>query len=151
MRTLKASFLLIGPWESRLQELGAHVATDLSQAWHWIQDSTYNVVALSVTLILGKKFDEFYEEIKRANPATQFIAVVPPDFSANQLAILHEEYSFFRVMATFQDPDVESHLFDALEEANQRKQDENLALLIREQTAKLKRLQIELEERVQKR
>ena len=73
MRTLKASFLLIGPWDPRLQELGAHIATDLQQAWHWIQDSTYNVVALSVTLILGKKFDEFYEEIKRANPSTQFI------------------------------------------------------------------------------
>lgn len=151
MRTLKASFLLIGPWDARLQELGAHVATDLNQAWHWIQDSTYNVVALSVTLILGKKFHEFYEEIKRSDPATQFIAVVPQDFSANQLAVLHQEYSFFRVMTTFQDPDLESHLFSALEEAHQRKQDENLALLIREQTAKLKRLQIELEERVQKR
>ncbi|MDG0815319.1 histidine kinase dimerization/phospho-acceptor domain-containing protein [Bdellovibrio svalbardensis] len=151
MRTLKASFLLIGPWDARLQELGAHIATDLNQAWHWVQDSTYNVVALSVTLILGKKFNEFYEELKRSNPATQFIAVVPNDFSANQLSILHEEYSFFRVMATFQDPDLEAHLFSALEEANQRKQDENLALLIREQTAKLKRLQIELEERVQRR
>ncbi|MFM6929381.1 MAG: histidine kinase dimerization/phospho-acceptor domain-containing protein [Bdellovibrio sp.] len=151
MRTLKASFLLIGPWDSRLQELGAHIATDLSQAWHWIQDSTYNVVALSVTLILGKKFDEFYEEIKRVNPSTQFIAVVPVDFSANQLALLHKEYSFIRVMKSFNDPDMEAHLFTALEETNQRKQDENLALLIREQTEKLKRLQIELEERVHKR
>jgi nitrogen-specific signal transduction histidine kinase len=151
MRTLKASFLLIGPWDARLQELGAHIATDLQQAWHWIQDSTYNVVAVSVTVILGKRFDEFYDEVKRANQATQFIAIVPPDFSANQLAILHEEYSFIRVMHNYNDPDLETHLFTALEEANQRKQDENLALLIREQTEKLKRLQIELEERVQKR
>ncbi|UXR64235.1 HAMP domain-containing histidine kinase [Bdellovibrio bacteriovorus] len=151
MRTLKAGFLLIGPWDARLQELGAHIATDLNQAWHWIQDSTYDVVALSVTLILGKKFREFYDEIKRAHPATQFIAVVPADFSANQLAVLHEEYSFLRVMESFQDADLEQHLFAALEEANQRKQDENLALLIREQTSQLKRLQIELEERVQKR
>ncbi|WP_041583629.1 histidine kinase dimerization/phospho-acceptor domain-containing protein [Bdellovibrio bacteriovorus] len=151
MRTLKAGFLLIGPWDARLQELGAHIATDLNQAWHWIQDSTYDVVALSVTLILGKKFPEFYEEVKRAHPATQFIAVVPADFSANQLALLHEEFTFLRVMESFQDPDLETHLFSALEEANQRKQDENLALLIREQTAQLKRLQIELEERVQKR
>lgn len=151
MRTLKASFLLIGPWDARLQELGAHIATDLQQAWHWIQDSTYDVVALSITLILGKKFPEFYEEIKHASPATQFIAVIPADFSAHQIAYLHEEFSFYRVMASFQDPDLESHLFSALEEANQCKQDENLALLIREQTSQLKRLQIELEERVQKR
>lgn len=151
MRTLKAGFLLIGPWDARLQELGAHIATDLNQAWHWIQDSTYDVVALSVTLILGKKFPEFYEEMKRIHPATQFIAVVPKDFSAHQLARLHEEFSFLRVMESFQDPDLETHLFSALEEANQRKQDEHLALLIREQTAQLKKLQIELEERVQKR
>ncbi|XGC80453.1 histidine kinase dimerization/phospho-acceptor domain-containing protein [Bdellovibrio bacteriovorus] len=151
MRTLKASFLLIGPWDSRLQELGAHIATDLSQAWHWIHDSTYDVVALSVTLILGKKFPEFYHEIKKNSPSTQFIAVVPEDFSATQLALLHEGFSFFRVMSSFQDVQLESHLFSALEEANQRKQDENLALLIREQTAQLKRIQIELEERVQKR
>jgi len=151
MRTLKASFLLIGPWDARLQELGAHIATDLQQAWHWIQDSTYDVVALSVTLILGKKFPDFYAEIKNTSPATQFIAVVPEDFSAHQLAFLHEEFSFSRVIPSFNDPSLESHLFSALEEANQRKQDENLALLIREQTAQLKRLQIELEERVQKR
>lgn len=151
MRTLKASFLLIGPWEARLQELGAHIATDLQQAWHWIQDSSYDVIAISVTLVLGKKFPEFYEEIKRTSPATQFIVVVPEDFSAHQLSFLHEEFSFFRVMSSFQDADIETHLFTALEEANQRKQDENLALLIREQTAQLKRLQIELEERVQKR
>lgn len=151
MRTLKASFLLIGPWEPRLQELGAHIATDLQQAWHWIQDSTYDVVALSVTLILGKRFPEFYEEIKRSSPATQFIAVVPEDFSAHQMAYLHEEFAFSRVMTSFQDADLENHLFSALEEANQRKQDENLALLIRDQTAQLKRLQIELEERVQRR
>jgi PAS domain-containing protein len=151
MRTLKASFLLIGPWDDRLQELGAHIASDLQQAWHWIQDSSYDVVAMSVTLILGKRFPEFYEEIKRVSPATQFIAVIPEDFSAHQLAYLHEEFSFFRVMASFQDPDVETHLFSALEEANQQKQDQDLALLIREQTSQLKKLQIELEERVNKR
>lgn len=151
MRTLKASFLLIGPWDARLQELGAHIATDLPQAWHWVQDSSYDVVALSITLVLGKKFPEFYHELKRLSPATQFIAVVPKDYSATQLAALHEEFSFFRVMSSFQDEELESHLFAALEEAHQKKQDENLALLIREQTAQLKKLQVELEERVQKR
>lgn len=151
MRTLKASFLLIGSWEPRLQELGAHIATDLNQAWQWVQDSSYEVIALSVTLILGRRFPEFYEEIKRLSPATQFIAVVPEDFSPHQLTFLHQDFSFFRVISSFQEPDLESHLFSALEEANQRKQDENLELLIREQTAQLKRLQIELEERVQKR
>lgn len=151
MRTLKASFLLIGPWEFSLQELGAHIATDLPQAWHWIQDSTYDVIALSVTLVLGKKFSDFYNDVKNSSPSTQFIIVVPEDFSANQLAFLHEDYAFFKILNSFQDPTLERQLFSALEESNQRKQDEHLALLIREQTSQLKRLQIELEERVQKR
>lgn len=151
MRSLKASFLLIGPWDPSLQELGAHIASDLQQAWHWIQDSTYDVIAVSITLILGKKFSEFYEEIKNSSPATQFIAVVPADFSAHQLANLHENFSFYRVMTDYHDHDIEAHLFAALEESSQRKQDDNLAVLIREQTAQLKQLQVELEDRVQKR
>jgi nitrogen-specific signal transduction histidine kinase len=151
MPVVKASFLLIGPWDIRWQEQGAHIASDLVQARHWLQDFSYDVVALSVTLILGKKFSEFYEDIKGTHPATQFIAVVPKDFSANQLSRLHQEYSFFRVISSFQESDLENHLFAALEEANQRKQDDNLALLIREQTEKLKKIQVDLEERVQKR
>ncbi|MNJ93234.1 Sporulation kinase A [compost metagenome] len=151
MRSLKASFLLIGPWEERLEELGAHLAHDLSQARTWVQESIYDVVALSITSILGKKFGEFYEEVKKVHPATQFIAVVPKDFPADQLSALHEQFSFFRIIGSTQESELENHLFAALEEANQRKQDENLALLIREQADKLQRLQVELEERVQKR
>lgn len=151
MRTLKASFLLIGPWENHWEDLGAHIATDLNQAQQWVQESTYDVVALTITSILGRKFPEFYSEVKKSHPATQFIAVAPTDFQAEQLVNLHEQFSFFRIIPSTQSSDMESHFFAALEEANQRKQDENLALLIQEQTEKLKRLQIELEERVQKR
>jgi Signal transduction histidine kinase regulating C4-dicarboxylate transport system len=151
MRSLRASFLLIGPWEPRLEELGAHIATDLAQGRNWITESRYDVVALSVTSILAKNFYEFFEEIKRTHPATQFIAVAPKDFPPHQLSELHDQFSFFRVIPQHHGPDLENHLFAALEEANQRKQDENLALLIQEQTEQLKRLQIELEDRVQKR
>ena len=151
MRTLKASFLLIGNWDFRLQELGAHIATDLNQAQGWIQESTYDVVALSVTAVLNESFPNFFKTIRKNSPGTQWIAVVPNEFSAHKLSKLHQEYSFCRVISNFQDPELESHLFAALEEAHQQRQDENLALLIREQTDQLKKLQVELEERVQKR
>lgn len=151
MRTLKASFLLIGPWESRYQELGAHIATDLQQAIHWINDSIYDVIALSVTLVLGKNFPSFYEHIISIHPSTQFIVVIPPDFSAGQMTKLHEQYKFSRVLQSFQDPQIEMSLFSALEEASRQKQNLDLQKLIQEQTNQLKRLQIELEERVQKR
>jgi nitrogen-specific signal transduction histidine kinase len=151
MRSLKASFLLIGPWDAKLQELGAHIAADLNQATNWIHDSKYSVVAISLNLVIAKQFESFYQEVKRLDPAIEFIAVVPPNFSANQLAILHEKYHFCRVINGFNDQELESHLFSALEESSQHKQNENLAFLIREQTAQLKKIQIELEERVQKR
>jgi C4-dicarboxylate-specific signal transduction histidine kinase len=152
MPSLKAGFLLIGPWEARLSaELGAHLATDLNQARQAITETTYDVIALPMTSVLEKKFQDFFLDIKTKNPATQFLPVVPKDFSADQLSELHEHYHFFRILSSYQDPELEAHLFAALEESNQRKQDENLALLIREQTDKLKKLQIELEQRVEKR
>lgn len=148
---MKASFLLIGPWDPRLQEFGAHIAPDLGHARLGGQSSGYEVVALPVTSVLERKFPDFFNELKTNNPATQFIAVAPRDFSADHLAALHEQYHFFRLLSSFQDPDLETHLYAALEESHQRRQDENLAVLIQEQTAKLKKLQIELEQRVEKR
>lgn len=151
MRSLKASFLLIGPWSQHLQEMGAHIATDLNQARSWAAESVYDVVALPITSILEKKFQDYFLDLKSKNPATQIIALAPKDFPADQLASLHDRYHFFRLLSSYQDPELEAHLYAALEESNQRRQDENLALLIREQAEKLKRLQIELEQRVEKR
>ncbi len=151
MRSLKAGFLLIGPWEKTLVEIGAHIASDLNQARPWAAESTYDVIAFPLTSVLEKKFLDFFLDVKNKNPATQFLPVVPKDFSADQLSDLHERYNFFRLLSSFTDPELEGHLYAALEESNQRKQDENLALLIQEQTEKLKRLQIELEQRVEKR
>lgn len=148
---MKASFLLIGPWDSRLQEFGAHITPDLGHARLGGQDAGYEVVALPMTSVLEKKFPDFYNELKMKNPATQFIAVAPRDFSPDHLSELHDQYHFFRLLGSYQDPDLETHLYAALEESHQRRQDENLAVLIQEQTEKLKKLQIELEQRVEKR
>ncbi len=151
MQSMRASFLLIGPWDQRHQELGAHIATDLQQAKQWMQSSIYDVIALPITSILEKRFAEFFNEAKNKNPATQWIPIVPKDFSSETLSELHTQHTFFRILNSYTDANLETYLFEALEEANQRKQDENLALLIQEQNEKLKRLQIELEQRVEKR
>lgn len=151
MQSLKASFLLIGPWEGRFQELGAHIATDLQQAIHWINDSLYDVVALSITVVLGKNFNSFFDHLKSLNPAVQLVVVIPPDFSSSQMAQLHETYKFFSVLQDYHDPQVEISLFSALEEASKIKQNLDLQKMIQEQTEQLKKLQIELEDRVQRR
>ncbi len=142
---------MIGPWEPRLKELGADIASDLNQARAWLPDSRYDVIALPMTSVLEKKFQDFFLDVKARNPATQFLIIVPPHFSADQLVELHEHYHFFRLLSNYNDPELENHLYAALEESHQRRQDENLALLIQEQTDKLKKLQIELEQRVEKR
>ncbi|MGZ6442060.1 MAG: histidine kinase dimerization/phospho-acceptor domain-containing protein [Pseudobdellovibrionaceae bacterium] len=151
MRMMKTSFLLIGPWEARLVELGSQILPDLTQALLWSKEALCDVVALSIHSLLEKKFGQFYHQVLDLNPAAQWIAVVPPDFSSEQLADIHELYPLFRVISSYQEPDIEAHFFSALEEVNRQKQDKNLEKLIREQKDKLIRLQTDLEDRVEKR
>ncbi|WP_413289911.1 histidine kinase dimerization/phospho-acceptor domain-containing protein [Bdellovibrio sp. HCB337] len=151
MRPLKTSFLLIGPWEERLVDLGAQILPDLSQALVWSKEAVCDVVALSITSILEKKFGQFYHQVLDHNPAAQWIAVVPKDFAPEQLADIHELYPLFRVISSYQETDIEAHFFSALEEVNRQKQDKNLEKLIRDQKEQLIRLQADLEQRVEKR
>lgn len=151
MRSLKTSFLLIGPWEERLVDLGALILPDLGQALAWSKDFACDVVALSITSLLEKRFAGFYHQLLEQNPAVQWIAVVPKDFAPEKLIDVHELYPLFRILESFQEPDIEAHLFSALEEVNRQKQDKNLEKLIRDQKEKLMKLQIDLEQRVEKR
>lgn len=151
MQTLKAGFLFVGSWDRKLEDWGIQIAPDLITARQWIEKTDYDVIVLTITNILEKKFADIFKTIKDRHPATQFIASVPSDFSSDKLAQLHEQYNFFRILKDTQDPEMEKFLYSAIEEANQRKQDENLVVLIREQTSALKKLQIELEQRVEKR
>lgn len=148
---MKTSFLLIGPWEERLTELGAQIVPDLNKALQWSKDAVCDVVALSVQHLLEKSFASFYHQVLDHNPAAQWIAVAPEAFSPETLADLHELYPLFRVLTSYQETDIEAHFFSALEEVNRQKQDKNLENLIREQKEKLIRLQRELEQRVEKR
>jgi nitrogen-specific signal transduction histidine kinase len=151
MRTLKTSFLLVGPWEKGLVDLGAQILPDLTQALLWSKEALCDVVAISITSILEKRFAVFYQQVLDQNPAAQIIAVVPPGFASGQLADIHQIYPLFRVISSYQETDIEAHFFSALEEVNRQKQDKNLAKLIKEQKEQLVRLQTDLEQRVDKR
>ncbi|RYZ85809.1 MAG: histidine kinase, partial [Proteobacteria bacterium] len=120
---MKTSFLLIGPWEERLRDLGAEILPDLAHAQQWSKDSVCDVVALSITSVLEKRFPQFHEQVHQQNPAAQWLAVVPNNFSAEKLAELHQNFPLFRVINSFQEPDIEAHFFSALEEVNRQKQD----------------------------
>lgn len=151
MRSMKTSFLLIGPWDERLVDLGSQILPDLTRALSWSKETICDVVALSITSILEKKFAQFYQQVLDHNPAVQWIAVVPKDFPPEHLIEIHENYPLFRVISSYQEIDIEAHFFSALEEVNRQKQDKNLEKLIREQKDKLIRLQVDLEQRVEKR
>lgn len=151
MQPLKAGFLLIGNWDKNLEEWGAQISPNLSTAHLWIVKTDYDVIVLTITGVLEKQFSEFYEKIKSRHPATQFIISVPASFSPEKLVELHAKYGFFKILKDNLDSNLQQFLFAALEEANQRKQDENLAVLIREQTSALQNLQVDLENRVEKR
>lgn len=148
---MKTSFLLIGPWESRLTDLGAQILPGLPEASRWSKEALCDVIALSISDFFDEGFAPFYRQILNHNPAAQWIAVAPSDCSPEKLAGVHEIYPLFRVLTSFQETDIEAHFFSALEEVHRQKQDKNLENLIRDQKEKLIRLQGELEQRVEKR
>ncbi len=151
MPTLKTSLLLVGPWPAHLKDLGAVISQDLSEAFHSLQDSSFDVVALTVTSVLEKKFVDFYANLKKQNPAAQILLVAPLEFDAKQLVHLHNQYHVHRVLQSFLDPKLNDAIFSALEKAQQEKQNQNLETLIHEQNQTLLRLQEDLEQRIEKR
>ncbi len=151
MPTLKTSLLLVGSWPAHLKEMGAVIRHDLGDALPHLQDSSFDVVALSVTSVLEKRFAEFYSGLKNKNPAAQILLVAPLEFDANQLVHLHNQYNVHRVLQSFNDPGLNEAIFSAMEKAQQEKQNQNLETLIQEQNQALLRLQDDLEQRIEKR
>ncbi len=151
MPTLKTSLLLVGAWPAHLKDLGAVISHDLSEAFHSLQDSSFDVVALTITSILEKKFSDFYIILKKHNPAAQILLVAPLEFDAKQLVHLYNQYHVHRVLQSFNDQKLNDAIFSALEKAQQEKQNQNLETLIQEQNQTLLRLQEDLEQRIEKR
>ncbi len=151
MPTLKTSLLLVGAWPVHLKDVGAVISHDLGEAFHSLQDSSFDVVALTITSILEKKFTEFFTNLKKQNPAAQILLVAPLEFDAKQLVHLHNQYYIHRVLQSFFDPKLSDAIFSALEKAQQEKQNQNLETLIQDQNQTLLRLQEDLEQRIEKR
>ena len=151
MPTLKTSLLLVGPWPASLKDMGAVISHDLSEALLILQDSSFDVVALTVTSVLEKRFNDFFQSLKKKNPAAQILLVAPLEFDSKQLVHLHNQYRVHRVLQSFHDADLNDAIFSALEKAQQEKQNQNLETLIQDQNQALLRLQEDLEQRIEKR
>ncbi len=151
MPTLKTSLLLVGPWPTNLKDMGAVITHDLGEAFSVLQDSSIEVVALTVTSVLEKKFTEFFSDLKKRNPAAQVLLVAPLEFEAKQLVHLYNQFGIHRVLQSFTDVNLNEAILSALEKAQQEKQNQNLETLIQDQNQTLLRLQEELEQRIEKR
>ena len=117
MPTLKTSLLLVGPWPASLKDMGAVISHDLSEALLILQDSSFDVVALTVTSVLEKRFNDFFQSLKKKNPAAQILLVAPLEFDSKQLVHLHNQYRVHRVLQSFHDADLNDAIFSALEKS----------------------------------
>jgi two-component system NtrC family sensor kinase len=151
MQTLKTSLLLVGSWPVHLKDTGAVIAHDLGEALSILHDNSFDVVALTVTAVLEKRFADFYSRLKTKNPAAQILLVAPVEFDSKQIVHLYNQYGVHRVLNGFSDAGLNEAIFSALEKAQQEKQNQNLETLIHDQNQTLLRLQQDLEQRIEKR
>ncbi|MBX2987682.1 MAG: histidine kinase [Bdellovibrionaceae bacterium] len=150
MPALKARFLLIGSWDPRLAEIGAVLTDTLSAAAPWT-DSEFDVVGVTATSLLEKKFPSFWKEICELSPGARLVAALPEELPAATLLQLHRDHAPFRVLKTTSFEEAEAVLYEALEAASRLRQDRAVEKLLQEQERTLETLREELETRVEKR
>ena len=151
MSTLINKFLLVGPWNSKLQDIGSTIVKDLYEANYHFERSSYDVLGLNLTSLLEKKFVDYYQRWRIINPYLQIVAVIPKDFSHKQLIHLINEFSFSKIFYTYHDPEIETELYLTLEQAYFEKQIENYKTLLEEQNKSLIKLKSELDDKIEKR
>lgn len=149
MSSLKGVFLLIGPWDPRLSDIGARIVPTLSDVP--ADASSYDVIGLSTTALLEKKFPRFHKDLRKKNPGTQFVAVIPGGYPLAELLKLHRAYGLCKILQTPSLEEAEAPLYEALEKASRRRQEIAVETLLRDQEQRLETLRSELESRVEKR
>lgn len=151
MSTMINKFLLVGPWNPKLKEIGSILAKDLYEANYNFERSNFDVLGVNLTTLLEKKFLDYFSKWKSINPYLQLVAVIPQDFSKKQLIKLQNEFSFFKVFYSYNDPEIEHELYLTLERAYLDKQIESYKALLEEQNKTLGKLKTELEDKIDKR
>lgn len=149
MPSVRNRILLIGPWDPALREVGATLKASLADAN--LEKGPFDVVALTATALLEKRFPATYEQWRAENPCLQLIATVPPGLATAKLIEMHHQHSLFRVLSGFSATEAETALYEALEKASRLRQDLEMEKLLLDQESRLKSLREELEGRVEKR
>lgn len=151
MPSLKSSTLIIGTSAAPHLSFGPDCALTVKEASHNFQVASYDVVAVTLLSALSAEFKQSYGDFKEKNLFSQLVLVAHNKSDPNDLKSALNLFPVFRISEDFKDPQFESHLMAALEQAQAIKQDSQLESLVKEQNDKLKGLYQDLEDRVDKR
>lgn len=147
MSVVDSKILMIGDWNrSFAEEWGANSLPDLAA----VEDREYDVVLLSTTHLLEKKFNSIYESWKKKNPFLQLIVECSDDLPLETVHTLNTQFSIRRFLDSTTDPKLEQALVECASEVQLLQQVEMLTHLQQEEAEKLSSLQNELEARVEK-
>lgn len=138
--------LIVGHFDRRGHEFGAHAVHDFREARTYIQRHLPSLLVFG----LGAQFEEFCKFALEHAPHALWI-LCGENISPAQIAHCNNFGRLFDVVDNLQDASLEPKLLAALEAAGDSQQKLKLAEMFEEQTQRLKRLSLELEKRVEKR
>lgn len=150
MPALRSSVLIICHPRPDTVSFGADFAADYAAAHAQIREYPYPVVALPSEPERDGKDIAFLDDLNRAAPLSQRVIIqnqAPPE----ALRRMINKGNVFKILATYDDPQFERTMLEALEEYSLIRQNAKLLSLVNEQNDRLRKLSFELEERVEKR
>ena len=146
MPALSSSLLIVGHPSPENVQLGADFARDADEALRAWPAEGYAVVAVAQ----GASAVSLERLLSKAqqNPAAQLVLIFS---DLEQTRNLHNRFQFFQILPAFAEPLFSTAMHQALDRFSQGQQNAQLNELLQEQNEHLKRLSLELEERIQKR
>lgn len=148
MPTLGSSVLFVGVHDKVSLALEVEQTARIDQIPKFKQAE---VLVLPARLAQSELFKETFFQQNQAKKFQLLVILADSEIELELLEMLIQTYPIFRILSGANDPALEMCLLEAIERIQLKKQDEQMKLLIHEQTEKLKNLQHQLEARVLKR
>lgn len=121
---------------------------DFTSAKIAISNFAYSVIALPANAGSLSELLSFLDYVNTVSPHAQRV-IIENGVPAHDLLQIVNSGSVFRILSHFEDSNFELSMIEALEEYRQLQQNFKLMQLVNEQNDRLKRLTLELEERVE--
>lgn len=150
MQSLKSSVLVVGHPTPEQIGFGADFAADLAEAQKFLVANAYSVVAFPAKLLTSATFKSVSDSFNAHNPSPQKV-LIAEGANADQLRRAINLGHVFKVIQEFSDQQFDHAVEEALSEHLLARQNSQLLALVNQQNESLKRLSLDLEDRVEKR